>query len=122
MIKDTSARKGRRHRSRQEADQLAAEYEVSGLSRVEFCRRKQVAMKTLARYVARYRKQRQSAGERAKARWVAVELGGQRGDGGGKTRIEAARAKSTRFGAIRGLVEGLREEAYPCRDREGAGW
>lgn len=82
MIKDTSARKGRRHRSRQEADQLAAEYEVSGLSRVEFCRRKQVAMKTLARYVARYRKQRQSAGEPAKARWVAVELGGQRGDGG----------------------------------------
>lgn len=45
-----------RPRSRAEADALAAEYEASGLSRQEFCQQRQVAFKTLARYLAQRRK------------------------------------------------------------------
>ena len=66
-----------RHRSRAEADQLAAEYAASGLTRQEFCNRKGVPMKTLARYVARYR--RENAGDAQS--WVAVEVAEQRGQG-----------------------------------------
>jgi hypothetical protein len=39
-----------------EADALAAEYEASGLSRQEFCQQRQVAGKTLARYLTQRRK------------------------------------------------------------------
>jgi hypothetical protein len=66
----------RRHRSRAEANQLAAEYEASGLSRREFCKQNNVALNTLTRYVARYRQQK--ADEREPQRWVAVELPEQR--------------------------------------------
>jgi len=45
-----------RPRSRVEADALAAEYEASGLSRQEFCQQRQVAFKTLARYIVQRRK------------------------------------------------------------------
>ena len=75
-----SGRQRRRHRSRTEADQLAAEYEASGLGREEFCRQKDVPMKTLARYHARYRKQKAAGGE--PQRWVAVEVAGPSGCGG----------------------------------------
>jgi hypothetical protein len=67
-----SEKKRQQHRSRAEADQVAAEYEASGLSRQEFCLRNNVALKTLARYVTRYRQQRmQNPGEQ---RWMSVEL------------------------------------------------
>ena len=68
-----------RHRNRAEADQLAAEYVASGLTCQEFCNRKGVPMKTLARYVARYR--RENACEGNVQRWVAVEVAEQRGPG-----------------------------------------
>ncbi len=68
-----------RHRSRAEADQLVAEYAASGLTRQEFCNRKGVPMKTMARYVARYR--RENAGQGGAQRWVGVEVAEQRGDG-----------------------------------------
>ena len=45
-----------RTRSRAEADALAADYEASGLSRQEFCQQRQVAFKTLARYLTQRRK------------------------------------------------------------------
>lgn len=45
-----------RPRSRAEADALAAEYEASGLSRQEFCQQRNVAFKTLARYIVQRRK------------------------------------------------------------------
>lgn len=79
MIEKQSERRGRRHRSRAEADQLAAEYEASGLSREDFCNQKSVALKTLARYVARHRKQ--STEKPEPPRWVSVELAGQHGYG-----------------------------------------
>jgi hypothetical protein len=66
-------REGRQHRNRAEADQLAAEYEAGGLSREQFCNQNDVGLKSLARYVARYRKQ--NGGK--PPRWVAVEVGGK---------------------------------------------
>ena len=60
------------HRSRGEADRLAAEYEASGLSREEFCKQTGVTLKSLARYVTRYRKQKPHGNE--PQRWVSVEV------------------------------------------------
>jgi hypothetical protein len=67
--------KGRR-RSRAEAEQLVAEYEASGLSRVEFCSRYGLSLATLARYRKWQREGR--AGTLAGNRWVAVEVTGVR--------------------------------------------
>ena len=69
-----------RRRSREEADLLAAEYEASGLSRQEFCNRRGVPLKTLARYVTRCR--REKAGKSGAQRWVAAEVAEQRGGNG----------------------------------------
>jgi hypothetical protein len=69
-------RSGRRHRSRAEADQLAAEYEASGLTRQQFCLQRNVAMKTLARYISRRRHEKAGQHE---PRWVAVEVARPRG-------------------------------------------
>jgi hypothetical protein len=65
----------RQHRSRAEADRLVAAYEASQLSREEFCQQKNIALKTLARYVTRYRKQQ--AGQEVLQRWVGVEVAGR---------------------------------------------
>lgn len=66
-----------RHRSRAEADQLAAEYEASRLTREEFCRQRNLPLKTLCRYVSRYRKQRTGVGE--PQRWVEAEVASPNG-------------------------------------------
>jgi transposase-like protein len=62
----------RRRRSRAEAEQLVADYEASGLSRVEFCRTHGLSWATLARY----RKWRQAGEAEGGNRLVAVELSG----------------------------------------------
>ena len=64
----------RRRRSRAEAGQLVAEYEASGLSRVEFCRKRGLSLATLARY-GKHRAQGQSV---SGSRWLAVEVSGAR--------------------------------------------
>jgi hypothetical protein len=65
-------RKRRRHRSRAEAERIAIEYEASGLSREEFCRRNDVAMKSLSRYLAWHRQNAvRQAGRRE---LIAVEI------------------------------------------------
>jgi hypothetical protein len=64
------SQKGGRQRSRAEAEQLAVEYEASGLSQREFSKERGVPLKTLARYVARHRQ----AGNPEKRRWVAIEV------------------------------------------------
>ena len=79
MDYEESGRQHRRHRSRAEADQLASEYEASGLSREAFCKQQDMPLKTLARYVARYRKQKADGKE--PRRWVAVEVAGHSGGG-----------------------------------------
>ena len=63
----------RRRRSRQEVEQVVAEYESSGLSRIEFCRERGVALSTLGRYRSRQRRQA-SAGSNA---LLAVEVCGR---------------------------------------------
>ena len=78
MIENQSeTRQGRR--SRPEADRLASEYEASGLTREEFCQQKDVALKTLARYVTRYRKQK--LGGNGPRQWVEAKVVGQNGCG-----------------------------------------
>ena len=60
----------RRRRSRAEVEQLVAEYELSGLGRVEFCRRHGLSLSTLARYL----KRGAEANAASSGRWVAVEV------------------------------------------------
>jgi hypothetical protein len=79
MTDTHSETKHHRHRSRAEADHLAAEYEASGLSREEFCLQKNVPLKTLCRYVTRYRKQKAGGGE--PQRWVEAEVASPNGCG-----------------------------------------
>ena len=58
-----------RRRSRAEAEQVAGEYEGSGLSRVEFCRKHGLSLATLARY----RKRQTQGSPAAGNRWVEVK-------------------------------------------------
>jgi transposase-like protein len=61
-----------RRRSRQEVEQVVAEYESSGLSRIEFCRERGLALSTLGRY--RRRERQAPAGSGA---LLAVEVSGR---------------------------------------------
>ena len=70
----------RRHRTRAEADQIAADYESSGLTQQAYCDGHGLALKTLARYVARYR--RAMSEKATPPQWVAVELSAKRGVAG----------------------------------------
>ena len=80
MSDEQMATKHGRHRSRSEADQVADAYEASGISREEFCRRNDISLKTLCRYVTRQRKQK-AAGSDLK-RWVSVEVAPHNNQGG----------------------------------------
>ena len=62
---------GRRYRSRIEAEQLAAEFRVSGLTRREFSEERSIARNTLNRYISRY------SGEQSitEPRLLRVEVG-----------------------------------------------
>jgi hypothetical protein len=60
----------RRRRTRAEAEQVAGEYEGSGLSRVEFCRKHGLSLATLARYRKRQAESEAVGGRR----WLAVEV------------------------------------------------
>jgi len=60
-----------RRRSRAEAEQLAVEYETSGLSRSEFCRQHGLSLNTLSRYCAR---RRAEAARSDADDWVEVEI------------------------------------------------
>lgn len=75
---------------------MAAECEASGLSRQEFCDQRGVPLKTLARYLARFRRQKNS--NDAAPQWVAVEVARRNGNTGemavvleGGRRIEVKR-------------------------------
>lgn len=61
-----------RRRSRAEAEQVAGEYEGSGLSRIEFCRKHGLSLATLARYRKRQAQDKAASGNR----WVTVEVSG----------------------------------------------
>lgn len=82
---------------------MAGEYEGSGLSRAEFCRKHGLSLATLARY-----RKRQAQGKAPGDRWVAVEVSGagptleSRGNSGlavalpGGLRIEVGRGFDSR--------------------------
>jgi len=82
MSDKQAGRTQRRHRSRSEADGLAAEYEASGLSREEFCQKRNVALKSLSRYVARYRKGKAGGSQAQQLVAVELNLAGHKGCGG----------------------------------------
>lgn len=67
-----------RRRTREEADGIAAAYEASGLGREEFCQQRGVALKTLARYLTRYRRER--GGKNGVPQWIPVEVGARHRD------------------------------------------
>jgi len=80
---------------------LVAEYEASGLSRVEFCRRHGVSLATLARY-----RKRQAQGSPAGGnRWVEVKVSGGRAvlDGGTGSGLTVALAGGRRIEVGRGF-------------------
>lgn len=58
---------------------MVADYEASGLSREAFCVQYEVTLKSLDRYVTRYRKQKQKGQE--SQRFVAVEVSNPAGTG-----------------------------------------
>jgi hypothetical protein len=72
MSERRNTRKDGRHRTRAEADLLAEEFEASGKTRQAFSEERNVPLKTLARYVTRYRQSRVAEG--ASPKWVAVEV------------------------------------------------
>ena len=63
----------RRRRNRQEVEQIVAEYESSGLSRIEFCRERGLGLSTLGRY--RSRRERQAP--TGSSGLLAVEVSGR---------------------------------------------
>jgi hypothetical protein len=55
------------------------EYEASGVTQAEFCRQQDLPLKTLARYVTRYRKQTAGGNEPHRSqRFVTVEVAASR--------------------------------------------
>ena len=79
MSEEETAVSRQRRRSRAEADQVAAEFEASGLRRDEFCSRVGLSRQTLARYIARRRRDRGVSNPTR--RWVAVEIAEPRSEG-----------------------------------------
>jgi hypothetical protein len=61
-------------RTRAEADQVVAEFALSGVSRQEFCSQRGISIKTLARYLTRQRREARAGQE--SQRWVTVETAG----------------------------------------------
>ena len=88
----------RRRRSSAEVEQLVAEYEGSGLGRVEFCRAHQLSLSTLARY----RNRRVQTSTAREGRWVAVEVagsgGGVEGGASGGLTVVLARGRCVEIG------------------------
>jgi len=72
MDEQAQAVKPGRRRSGAEIEQLLADYETSGLTRVEFCRKRGLSLASLARY----RRRQGQGGAVTGNRLVAVEVSG----------------------------------------------
>jgi hypothetical protein len=105
-----------RRRGQAEVEQVVAEYEASGLSRVAFCQQKGVSLATLARY----RKRRAQSGAVPGSGWLSVEVFGgsaalEAGASSGLTvalaggrRIEVGRGFDARtLGQLVSVLEGI---------------
>jgi transposase-like protein len=90
-----------RRRSRAEVGQLVAEYEASGLSRVEFCREHGLSLATLARY----RKRQSQGSPAAGSRWVEVKVPAGRAvlEGGASSGLTVALGGGRRIEVGRGF-------------------
>ena len=90
-----------RRRSRAEAEQVAGEYEGSGLSRIEFCRKRGLSLATLARYRKRQAQDKAASGNR----WVTVEVSGasSRLENGGSSGLAVALPGGRRIEVGRGF-------------------
>jgi len=92
----------RRRRSRTEVEQLVAEFDACGMSRVEFCQKHGLALSTLARYQGRRAQGREEGA--GPSRGLAVELSGAHAAGAsglavvltGGRRIEVGRGFDAR--------------------------
>ncbi|MGE5486788.1 MAG: IS66 family insertion sequence element accessory protein TnpA [bacterium] len=73
MDEQTQTAGARRRRSRAEVEQVAAEFETSGLKPTEFCRAHGLSLSTLNRYRNRRAQQGEAAGG---SQWLAVEVSG----------------------------------------------
>lgn len=112
MVQKERERRHRRHLNRAEADLLAAEFEASGLTREAFCLQRDVALSTLCRHLARYR--RQKGDSMQSARFVEVEVTAPAGSGSalsvllpGGRRIEVSRGFDA--GTLRQLITVLEQ-------------
>jgi hypothetical protein len=113
VVQKQAAKKHRRHRSRAEADQLAAEYETSGLTREAFCQQRDIALSTLSRHLRRYR--REQAGAVRSPRFMQVEVTAPTSPGSPLTvllscghRIAVSRGFDA--GTLRQLIAALEED------------
>ena len=109
-MNEEQLRVGRRRRTRQEVEQLVAEYESSGLNRSEFCRERGIALSTLGRYRRRQEKPAPSGSTALLAVEVSPAPFGATGSAlgvvlGGGRRIEVGRGFDP--AALRQLVRVL---------------
>ena len=105
-----------RQRSQAEADQLATEFEASGLSRREFCRSRGLNVSTLDAYRKRLR-QRQPEGSGAH-RWVAVEVAGGKSEAGAPpSGLAVVLAKGLRIEVSRGFDAGTLDRLLSMLER-----
>lgn len=105
-----------RRRSQAEAEQLAAEFEASGLRRREFCRSRGLNVSTLDVYRKRLR---QARGEGSGAqRWVAVEVAGGKPEAGAlKSGLAVVLGQGRRIEVERGFDAGTLEQLLHLLER-----
>ena len=75
------------------------------MSREDFCKQKDVPVKTLAGYLGRYRREAAAGGE--PQRWVAVEVAGQSSSGG---ELSVLLSSGRRIEVKRGFDPGTRRQ------------
>jgi len=114
MTENASAPGRRRYRTRAEAEVLAAEFEASGLTQREFSERRDLPVKTLARYVKRYR-QRPAEAEGA-PRWVAVEMA-ESEPGAGRSGLWVELGGGRRIAVGRGFDEATLRQLVTALER-----
>ena len=70
MIKEQEVRRRRRRRTPAEIQKIVSEFESGELTQIEFCRRHDLVLSTLGRYL----RQERGSSEASRSRLVAVEL------------------------------------------------